>query len=97
MPIWVTDSSVSTDEHMGTAAVCVWEGPGVQMSNDTEPDLVLSIPDSTSRKEQDSSCETQGLEGVGSPGLGEDSLGWGPSVHPLSLGIFPPGTSDQEP
>ena len=79
---------------MATAAVCVWEGPRVQISKDTEPALVLS---STSRKEQDSSCETQGSEWVGSPGLGEDSLGWGPSVHPLSLGFFPPGTSDQEP
>ena len=67
------------------------------MSKDTEPALSLSVPDSTSRKEQDSSCETQGSEWVGSPGLGEDSLGWGPSVHPLSLGFFPPGTSDQEP
>ena len=57
------------------------------MSKDTEPALILSVPDSTSRKEQDSSCETQGSEWVGSPGLGEDSLGWGPSVHPLSLGI----------
>ena len=67
------------------------------MSKDTEPALILSVPDSTSRKEQDSSCETQGSEWVGSPGLGEDSLGWGPSVHPLSLGFLPPGTSDQEP
>ena len=67
------------------------------MSKDTEQPLVLSVPGSTSRKEQDSSCETQGSEWVGSPGLGEDSLGWGPSVHPLSLGFFPPGTSDQEP
>ena len=67
------------------------------MSKDTEPDLVLSVPGSTRRKQQDSSCETQGSEGAESPGLGEESLGWGLSVHPLSPGFFPPGTSDQEP
>ena len=67
------------------------------MSKDIEPPPVFSVPGSTSRKAQASSCETRGSEQVGSPGLGADSLGWGASVHPLSPGLFPPVTSDQEP
>ena len=45
--------------------MCVWEGSGVQVSKDTEPLFVLSVPGSTRRKEQDPSCETQGSKWVG--------------------------------
>lgn len=82
--------------HLGTPRLEV----EVQTGKDTEPPLVFRVPSSL-RKEGAGFLlwDTGAQRGWESPGLGEDSLGWGAGDHPLSPGwdSFLLGTSDPEP